>query len=111
MPVTGVRVDEIMGDRSKGNWTIAELVKTQLATSSEITVQKLVPLVLTGTKKERSVEQRIRRNGDAIAILAGAWFVRGKRGVGGEANRFVREPSRTDELNSYPMPEELDAIL
>ena len=40
-------------------------------------------------EEQRSVERKISRNGERIAILAGAIFLLGKPGRGGQSNRFV----------------------
>ena len=96
MPIPGVKVDEITNDQGKNrNWLAAQVVRTQIAASGECTVQELIPSAKDKGAEDRTVEQYIRRNSEAIVILAGAWYVKGKRGRGEEASRFVSRPPET----------------
>ena len=63
-----------------------------MADQPEVTVENGAESVVEPGQRLRSVQRGISNNGDAIAILAGAWYYKGKPGRGGERNRFAKTP-------------------
>lgn len=95
MPVEGVKVEEVItdpADPANENWNVAHMVKEVMKNREEVTVKEIALLVAEEDRKLRSVERRIADNGDAIAILACAWYLHGTPGKGGTANRFAKNP-------------------
>ena len=93
MPVPGVKVDHVIVDPESWGSQVAQKVEELLTDSEKVTVKELATVVPPRkSKKASSVEKSITNNGDAIAILAGAWHYPGTRGVGGTANRFAKNP-------------------
>ena len=89
MPVKGVKVEEVIAGPDNWNWKVAHIVKESLKRHGEVTVKEIASRVSESDGILRSVERHIADNGDAIAILACAWYLHGTRGQGGTANRFA----------------------
>ena len=94
MPVDGVEVDEVIPDTESWNWHVAQMVKELLNSQEEVTVKEIALRVAESDIKLRSVHKRIADNGDAIAILADAWYHHGTPGKGGTSNRFTKSPTQ-----------------
>ena len=86
MPIKGVEVDHVLVDEDKNwKWDAAQELQKRLKTSSSVTPDQLYSAAKVSTRT-------IVNNADSIAILAGAWFFKGKRGSGGSKNRFTLSP-------------------
>ena len=92
IPVEGVKVDEILVDHSDWNWVVGQRVKELLAHNQEVSVEDVAASVATPGQNIRSVTRGIDRKGEAIAILAEAWYYKGTPGKGGSRNRFAKSP-------------------
>ena len=88
-PVEGVLVSEILVDKGSWEWHISRIVQARLEETDAYEVSELI-LEVTGEEPSESVGRRIRRSGEAIAILAESKYERGKPGPGGKVPRFVR---------------------
>ena len=89
-PVDGVKVKQILVDEESWVWRVASIVQTRLEATDGCEAKALASQASEPQEKPESVRRRIQRNGEAIAILAGAWYKKGKTGPGGEVARFVR---------------------
>ena len=94
MPVPGVEVDEVLVNTdSNWPWEVAQRVKQALANKEEVTAKVLAESLPSGETTIRSLEKRIGNNGETIAVLAHAHYLRGRSGRGGTANRFAKTPT------------------
>ena len=93
MPVQGVEVENIITCGTKYNDEVADLVRELLADREEVSTLEVASMRAKDNQKPRNVQRTINNNGENIAILAGAFYLKGGPGLAGKNNRFAKFPT------------------
>ena len=93
MPVQGVEVEHIITDGTSNNAKVAGVVRELLADREEVSTLEVASMRAMENQKPRNVQRTIHNNGENIAILAGAFYLRGGPGMAGKNNRFAKFPT------------------